>query len=117
MERLVVYHNPKCSKSRGTLEILRERGVAFDTVEYLTTPPDRDELVRVLGLLPDPPADLVRKDKNFEELGLDPGDYTNVDAVAELLAKHPVLMQRPVVIRGDRAIVSRPSDKVLELLD
>ena len=68
-------------------------------------------------MLPDPPAELVRKDKNFKELGLNEADYQTRDAVIELLLEHPVLMQRPIIIRGDRAIIARPSEKVLELLD
>jgi arsenate reductase len=73
-------------------------------------------LERILDLLPDPPADLVRKDKRFRELGLDPGAYETRDAVIEVLLAHPELMQRPVVVIGDRAILARPSDKALELL-
>jgi len=112
----LVYHNPGCSKSRGALEILRERDVEFDVVEYLKAPPDRATLERMLDLLPDPPADLVRKDKRFRELGLDPAATETRDAVIEVLLAHPELMQRPVVVIGDRAVVARPSDKVLELL-
>jgi arsenate reductase len=116
MERLTVYHNPGCSKSRGALEILRERGADFEVVEYLKTPPDRGALERILELVPDAPAELVRKDAHFRELGLAAGDYQTADAVVELLLEHPRLMQRPVVIRGERAVIARPSEKVLELL-
>jgi arsenate reductase len=112
----LVYHNPGCSKSRGALEILRERDVEFDVVEYLKAPPDRATLERMLDLLPDPPADLVRKDKRFRELGLDPDAYETRDTVIEVLLAHPELMQRPVVVIGDRAVLARPSDKVLEIL-
>lgn len=117
MERLLVYHNPACGQSRGTLELLRGRDVAHDVVEYLRTPPDRGTLERFLDLLPDPPADLVRKDKRFKELGLDPAAYTSRDAVVGVLLEHPELMQRPVVVRGDRAVLARPPEKVLALLD
>src|SRR5215213_9344186 len=65
MERVTIYHNPVCGKSRGALEILRERGVASEVVEYLKAPLDRPTLERILALLPDPPAALVRKDKRF----------------------------------------------------
>ena len=67
-------------------------------------------------MIDDPPADLVRKDKNFKDLGLDAGDYTTENAVVALLLEHPRLMQRPVVVRGDRAVIARPSDKVKALL-
>ena len=67
-------------------------------------------------MIEDPPAELVRKDKNFKDLGLDAGDYTTEDAVVALLLEHPILMQRPVVVRGRRAVIARPSAKVESLL-
>jgi len=97
--------------------ILRERGVEFDAIEYLKTPVGRAGLERILRAIPDPPGDLVRKDKRFTELGLRAGDYTTPDAVIELLLRHPELMQRPVVFGGERAMIARPAERVLELLD
>ena len=67
--------------------------------------------------MPDEPAELVRKDKNFKALGLDPVAYTTREAVVDLLFEHPKLMQRPVVVKGARAVIARPSERVLELLD
>lgn len=117
MEGVTVYHNPSCGKSRGALEILRERGVACDVVEYLQAPPDRATLERFLALLAGPPGDLVRKDKRFKELGLDPTHYVTRAQVVDLLLAHPELMERPVVIRGSRAVIARPSERVLELFE
>ena len=117
MDKLVVYHNPGCSKSRGALEILRERGVEFDVVEYLRQPPDRAVYERFLDLLGGAPGDLVRHDKRFRELGLDPDAYRTREAVVDVLLAHPELMERPVVVCGDRAVIARPSEKVLALLD
>ena len=111
-----VFHNPVCSKSRGALEILTERGVSADVVEYLKTPPDRATLERIVDAIPDEPAALVRHDKRFGELGLDPDGYTSRGAVVGLLLEHPELMERPVVFVGERAVIARPSEKVLELL-
>ena len=116
MARLRLYHNPGCSKSRGALEILRERGAEFDVVEYLTQPIDRETLTTIAGLLPNPPEELVRKDRNFEQLGLDPNGYQTIEATIEILLEHPDLMQRPVLVAGDRALICRPAEKVLELL-
>jgi arsenate reductase (glutaredoxin) len=116
VEEFVVFHNPSCSKSRGALEILRERGIETDVVEYLKAPPDRATLERIVDAVPNPPGDLVRKDKRFKELGLTATDYTTRDAVVELLLTHPELMERPVVFRGERAVIARPSDLVLELV-
>lgn len=96
---------------------MRDRNVEFDVIEYLKQPLSRETLMQFLDLLPNEPADLVRKDKNFKQLGLKADDYVTRDAVVDLLLEHPVLMQRPVIIRGERAIIARPSDTVNELLD
>jgi arsenate reductase (glutaredoxin) len=96
--------------------LLRDRGVEFDAIEYLKHPPDRAALERILAIVDAPPADLVRKDKRFEELGLKASDYTKPASVVALLIEHPELMQRPVVIRGDRAVIARPPEKLLALL-
>ncbi len=80
-------------------------------------PLDQKTLEHFLDLLPDAPAELIRKDKNFKELALNEDDYQTREQVIALLLEHPKLMQRPIVIRGDKAVIARPSDKVLELLD
>jgi len=86
-------------------------------IEYLKTPLDRAALERFLDLLSDPPADLVRKDKRFKELGLDETKYVTREAVVDLLLQHPELMQRPIIIKGQKAVLARPSEKVLALLE
>jgi arsenate reductase len=96
---------------------LRERGVDYEIVRYLDSPLSREDFERILRILPNEPAELVRKDKRFEELGLDEADYQTPEEVVDVLLAHPELMERPIVIRGDRAVLARPSDKVLELLD
>ena len=116
-ETMRVYHNPVCSKSRGALEILGEHGVDLDVIEYLKAPPSRADLERIVDAISDAPAALVRKDKRFGELGLAADDYQTKAQVVALLLGHPELMERPVVFRGDRAVIARPSEKVLELLD
>jgi arsenate reductase len=117
MTAVTIYHNPRCSKSRGALELLERRGVAPKVVEYLETPPGRRDLERLLALLPGPPAALVRRDDRFRELGLADADCASPAAVVELLLRHPELMQRPVVVRGERAVIARPSQKLLELFE
>ena len=114
---VTIYHNPVCGKSRGALEILRQRGVDCEVVEYLHHPPDRATLEGILDLLGGPPAQLVRNDKRFRELGLRPEDYVARAQVVELLLRHPELMERPVVIQGRRAVIARPSERVLELFE
>jgi arsenate reductase len=112
-----IFHNPSCSKSRGALEILRERGVDSDVTEYLKAPLDRVALERIIDVIDDEPAALVRKDAHFKELGLDASDYVTKDEVVALLLEHPKLMERPVVIVGDRGVIARPPEKLLSLID
>jgi arsenate reductase (glutaredoxin) len=117
-DAVVVYHNPVCSKSRGALELLDQQdGTDVEVIEYLKERPSRADLERILAAIPDEPAALVRKDKRFAELGLDADDYRSADAVVALLLDHPELMERPVVFRGERALICRPSERVLELFD
>ncbi len=96
---------------------MQERGVEFDVIEYLKSPLGREDFERFLDLLPDEPAELVRKDKKFKELGLNADNYVTREAVVEVLLQHPELMQRPVIIKDQKAVIARPSEKVLELLD
>lgn len=97
--------------------MLKDRGAECDVVEYLRTPPDRATLHRVLGLLKTAPGELVRRDKRFAELGIEEAACASADQVAELLLEYPELMERPLVVRGERAVIGRPPEKVLELLD
>ena len=96
---------------------MRERDVEFDVIEYLKTPLSREALERIVDLVPDNPQEMVRKDKNFKELGLDADDYISKEAVVNVLLEHPKLMQRPIIIRGEHAVIGLPSEKVLALLD
>lgn len=96
---------------------MQERGVEFDVIEYLKSPLSRGDFEHFLDLLPDEPAELVRKDKKFKELGLNADDYVTREAVVGILLQHPELMQRPVIIKDQKAVIARPSEKVLELLD
>jgi arsenate reductase len=112
-----VFYNPACSKCRRVREILEERGEPYELVEYLESPPDRRRLREVLSQLDAGPGSLVRRDARFAELGWSEEDLTDAGRVADLLAAHPELLERPVVVRGDRALVARPPERVLELLD
>jgi arsenate reductase len=112
MSDLTIFHNPNCSTSRHAMDVIADEGADAAVVQYLKTPLDREGLKELLGKLEDPPADLVRKDGYFKELGLSADDYTTVDAVVDLLVEHPRLMQRPVLVKGDRAIIGRPKDRV-----
>ena len=97
------------------MDLLKGRGVEFDTIEYLKTPPSRATLERILAMVGEPVAELVRKDKRFDELKLKAEDYTTKESVIELLMKYPELMQRPIVIRDGRAVIARPAEKLTAL--
>jgi len=113
----VIWHNPKCSKSRKTLNLLRELGISPQVVEYLKTPPEVTEIKHVLGRLGYTPRDLLRKNEQpFKDLGL--GDTAvNDAAVIQAMHKNPVLIERPIVIHGNHAAVGRPPEAVLELIN
>jgi arsenate reductase len=114
---VTIFHNPGCSHSRGALGILKERSIDYDVIEYLKAPPSRETLEMIVSKLIDPVPELIRTgDKRFVELGLDPKAYTAPGEVIDFLLIHPELMQRPVVIKGDRAVIARPSERVAEVL-
>jgi arsenate reductase len=97
--------------------VLQELDVPADVVQYLKAPPDREALTRLVGILEDPVEDLVRKDARFQKLGLDPDDYVgNPQAVVDLLSREKALMQRPVLVKGDRAIIGRPKTRVADFV-
>ena len=93
-------------------------GVEAETVLYMKTPPDRATLEHLVKILEDPVEDLVRKDSQFKKLELNPDDYVgNPSAVVDLLVERKALLQRPVVVKGDKAIIGRPKDRIRELLE
>jgi leucyl/phenylalanyl-tRNA---protein transferase len=118
MEPVQIFHNPSCSKSRGALGILEDRGIDAQVVRYLDAPPDRATLERILDAITDDPIALVRTgDDKFKAAGLTKADVQTRDQVIAVLLAHPEVMERPVVFVGDRAVIARPSERVLELLD
>jgi arsenate reductase len=111
MADVTIWHNPNCTSSKTAMTLAAGSGVDVEERRYLKDSPSRAELLDVLAILEDPAADLVRKDQRFAELGLDPADYTTAEEVATLLAEEPRLIQRPVLIRGDRAVIGRPRER------
>jgi arsenate reductase (glutaredoxin) len=113
---VTVFYNPACSNCRTTEGILNEKGVDANYVRYLETRPSRAEIEQVMKLLgTDDPHDLVRTNEplyNVYDLG-----KADSDTVLDAMARHPVLIQRPIVIRGERAVIARPPERVLELLE
>ena len=112
MSDVTVLHNPKCSTSRAALDNLDGVGVEADVLQYLKEPLDEAALRELLGKLEDEPTDLVRRDSFFKEQGLTDADVATVDQVVAVLVEHPRLMQRPVIVKGDRAIIGRPKERV-----
>lgn len=112
MAELTIFHNPRCSTSRAALDAVTAADVDADVVQYLKTPLDEAGLRELLGKLADPATDLVRRDAFFTELGLRAEDVATDDQVVAVLLEHPRLMQRPVLVRGGRAIIGRPKDRV-----
>jgi len=111
-----VFFNPECGNCRTAQGILEERGIDVDYIRYLENAPTRADLEDVLIKLgTDDPRDIVRtKEPVYAELGLDSADR---DQLLDAMAANPILIQRPIVISGDRAVVARPPERLLELLD
>ncbi len=112
---IVIYHNARCSKSRSACEIVAGQGIEATIVEYLKTPPSREELRALLQKLGMKPAEIVRRGEDvFKEhyAGKTLDDEQWLDA----LTAHPILIERPIVVRGDKAVIGRPPEKVLDLL-
>ncbi len=111
-----VYFNPACSNCRTVQGILHDRGVDADYVRYLESAPKREDLEGVLAMLgtDDPRAIVREKEPVYAELGL---DSAGRDELLDAMTEHPILIQRPIVIKGDRAVVARPPERVLKLLD
>lgn len=117
MSDLTVLHNPKCSTSRSALETVDAAGKQAQVVQYLKEPLDEAALRELIGQLEDEPTDLVRRDSFFKDQGLTDDDVATVDQVVAVLVEHPRLMQRPVIVKGDRAIIGRPKDRVAPFVE
>lgn len=116
MAQVRIYHNPRCSKSRQTLELLHNRGIEPEVIEYLKEPPDEqtlDQLLRQLGM---EPKELMRKKEEiYGELKIDEQQYSRAELI-RLMVAHPILIERPIVVKDRRACLGRPPEKVLEIL-
>jgi arsenate reductase len=117
MAEFTIYHNPRCSKSRQTLALLTEQGVTPDINLYLETAPAAGEINQLLGQLGIGARDLLRKGEAvYKEAGLADTSLSEAQLVAAMAA-HPQLIERPIVVRGARAVLGRPPENVLDLLD
>lgn len=115
MPTTLIYHNPRCSKSRQALQLLQDNGITPEIKEYLKNPPSVEELKQLIDLLEIKPRDLLRtKENEFKEAGLD--NLALDDAVIEAMIRFPKLIERPIVIHDGKARIGRPPEQVLELL-
>lgn len=111
-----IYHNPRCSKSRQTLQLLQENSIEPEVVLYLETPPSRDTLAELLQKLGIGARDLLRTGEDaYKELQLNDKELSD-EQLLDAMVQHPKLIQRPIVVKGDRAVLGRPPENVLELL-
>jgi arsenate reductase len=115
-DSVVVWYNPRCSKCRGAEELLTDYGVSASRLLYLDTPPSQAEIVRVLGLIgaSDPRVLMRTAEPRFAELGL---DGASRDELVDAMSRYPELIERPVVIWADRAIIARPPELLLPFLE
>ncbi len=115
-ESVTIYHNPRCSKSRQTLDLIRQRGIEPSVVRYLDEPLDERQLGTLLKKLAMRPIDLIRKkEKLFADLGL-AGKQEDDTVLIAAMVKHPILIERPIVVKGANAVLGRPPDGVLRIL-
>lgn len=111
-----IYHNPRCSKSRQTLQLLQEQQVDGEIVEYLKTPPSTAELAEVLRMLGLAPRELMRKgETEYKEIGADDPALSDAQLI-DMMVAHPKLIERPIVIHDGKAVIGRPPQRVLEIL-
>jgi arsenate reductase len=117
MSKIKIYHNPRCSKSRQTRAILDDNGLDYDVIEYLEHPPTQQELKRVLKMLNKKPLEIIRTgEKLFKELGLNKKDDRTDAEWVKIMVDNPKLIERPIVINGDKAAMGRPPEDVLNIL-
>lgn len=109
-----IFHNPRCSKSRQALALLSESGVEHEVILYLETPPNRAEITKLAEMLGCSPRDMMRRGELiYKELGLAQADDSQL---FDAMASHPILIERPIIISGKRAVIARPPERVEELL-
>ena len=112
---VILYHNSKCLKSRQALDLLRERGITPDIIEYLKSPPNADKLQEILNLLGLMPRDLMRRKEDvYTEYGLDNPSLSKAELI-DFMVKHPILIERPIVLANGKGAIGRPREKVLEV--
>lgn len=111
-----LYHNYQCSKSNASLKLLTDKGIEFETIEYLKTPLNKAELIEILRKLNIPAKDLIRKGESVFKENFSGKALSEEEWITAILA-HPILLQRPIIVKGNKAVIGRPIERVMELLD
>lgn len=116
MIKAVIYHNPRCSKSRTSLAILEEKGFEIEEIHYLDTPPSKETLALLCQMMNVKPYEIIRKGETlFKQLGLNQNESKSDEEWLEFLISHPQLIERPIVKIGDKAIMGRPPENILQI--
>jgi len=115
MSTIKIFHNPRCSKSRKTLEILQQQGQEPEIIKYLDTPPSEDEIRKILSLLDLQPRELMRKNEAEYKQYFKNDSLSNTDLIA-LMHKYPKVIERPIVLAKNKAVIGRPPESVLDIL-
>lgn len=111
-----IFHNPRCSKSRKTLELLLENNIQTEVIEYLKTPPDCETFKNILDMLDMKPIDLIRRgEKLYKELNIEKYENNN-EALLEKMLENPILIERPIVLINNKAVIGRPPEQILKII-
>ncbi len=110
-----IYHNNRCSKSRCAIALLEEKGKKIEVVKYLENTPSEEELKRIIKLLGIPPIDLVRKNEAIWKENYKGKELTNTEIITAMV-QNPKLIERPIVINGDKAVIGRPTEAILDII-
>jgi len=114
--KVKIYHNPRWGKSRNSVRILEEKEVDYEVIEYLKTPPSVEDLIEILKILNLRPNQIVRKgEKEFADNNLSRIEEDDVKMI-DAIVKHPKIMERPIIINGDKGVIGRPPDKILDII-
>ena len=112
---IVIYHNPRCSKSRETLEILETHKADYKAIKYLDIPLSEEKLGKILKLLNIKPIELIRTNEKLWKDDYKHHEFTDVELI-QIMAKYPQLIERPIVINGDKAVIGRPPKRILDII-
>ena len=114
--KAIIYHNPRCSKSRQTLALLEEKGVVLEIIEYLKTPPDQLTLSDILNKLDMNPTDLMRKGEPiYKKLNLSK-QFKDIQSLLDIMVENPILIERPIILADGKAVIGRPPESILDII-